>query len=131
MALNVSTTLRNAWMDSILTVAGNGALLRLRTGAKPANAAAARSGTVLVSIDLGSSWLGAASSAVATLSGTPSGTAAATGTIGHWEIMKSDTTTCVLQGTITTEGVTVDTTTVSSTGQTIRVTSGTFTAGSP
>lgn len=132
MAINLDTTLRNNMLDEIATRAGSNALLRLRTGAKPANAAASRSGTILVAIDLGTGYLAAASGGSVALAGTETGTSEVgpsyPQTIGHWEIVTSGGT-CVAQGTINTEWLSVDTTTITASGQTVNVTSGTFTAG--
>jgi hypothetical protein len=128
MAVNASTELRNAQADRIEAIAGANALLRARTGAKPANAAAARSGTILWSVDLGTNYMADAASGAAAFSGTPSGAASDDGTIGHWELMKSDGTTCVLQGNAG-EGITFDTNVISDAAQIVTVASCSFTMG--
>jgi len=47
MAVQLSVTARNARLDAIETAVGTSPILRIRTGAAPANCAAADAGTVL------------------------------------------------------------------------------------
>lgn len=94
-----SVTNRNAQLDAIETEAGVSAILKIRTGARPATCVTADSGTVLATMALPSDWMGAAAAGAKALSGTWQDTLAdATGTAGHWRIYKSDGTTCVMQG---------------------------------
>lgn len=95
-----SDTVRNARNDAWETAIGTGPLLRIRTGSQPANCAASRTGTVLVSMTLPSDWMGNSASGVKSKSGTWSGTASASGTAGHYEIMDSTGTTCHEQGSV-------------------------------
>lgn len=130
MALQLSTSVRNAMLDAIETTVGTSAILEIRTGSVPATCATADSGSVLVTYNLASDWAAAASSGSKALSSTPiSGTAGATGTAGHFRLKDSGGTTCHAQGTITATGgggdMTVDNTTITS-GQTVNVTSLTF-----
>lgn len=62
MALKYSVTVRNARLDAIETTIGTSAILKIRTGAPPANCAAADSGTVLSTVNLPSDWMAAAAS---------------------------------------------------------------------
>lgn len=133
MAIQLSTTVRNARLDALETAIGTAPILRIRTGAAPANCAAARSGTVLASMTLPSDWLAAASGGSKALSGTWQDlTADATGTAAHFEIMDSTGTTCHLQGTVTLTGgggdMTVDNTSIA-TNQQVTVTGFTLTDG--
>ncbi len=130
MALQLSTSVRNAMLDAIETTVGTSAILELRTGSVPATCATADSGTLLISYSLASDWAAAASSGSKALSNTPiSGSASATGTAGHFRLKDSGGTTCHAQGTITATGnggdMTVDNTSITS-GQTVNVTSLTF-----
>jgi hypothetical protein len=100
MALQFSTTVRNARLDQIETTIGTAPLLQIWTGSLPANCAAADAGTKLVEITLPSDWLAAASSGSKAKSGTWSGTAVATGTAVHFRIKDSGGTTCHIQGTV-------------------------------
>lgn len=130
MALQLSTSVRNAMLDAIETTVGTSAILEIRTGSVPATCATADSGSVLVTYNLASDWAAAASSGSKALSSTPiSGTAGATGTAGHFRLKDSGGTTCHAQGTITATGgggdMTVDNTSITS-GQTVNVTSLTF-----
>ena len=61
MAIQLSTTVRNARLDAIETAIGTAAMLRLRTGAPPANCGTADSGTVVATLNLPSDWMAAAS----------------------------------------------------------------------
>lgn len=131
MAIQLSVAVRNARLDAIETAIGVSAIMRIRTGAPPANCAAARSGTVLATLNLPSDWMAAASGGSKALSGTWQDTSAdATGTAAHFEIMDSSGTTCHLQGTVTATGgggdMTVDNTSFAS-GQSFSVTAFTLT----
>lgn len=61
MALQYSTAVRNARLDVVESTIGTSAVLKIRTGAAPANCAAADSGTVLATCTLPSDWMAAAS----------------------------------------------------------------------
>lgn len=125
MAIQLSVAVRNARLDAIETAIGTAAVLKIKTGAQPANCAAADSGTVLVSYTLASDWAAAASSGSKSFSGTPiAGTASGTGTAAHYRVYASDGTTCHMQGTVGTSGtdVIIDNTSINS-GQTVNVTS--------
>ena len=133
MALQFSTTVRNARLDAIETAIGTSAVLKIRTGSAPADVATADSGTVLATITLPSDWMAAASSGSKAKSGTWQDTSAdATGTAGHFRIYASDGTTAHLQGTVTlTAGggdLTLDNTSIAA-GQSITVTGFTLTEG--
>lgn len=133
MSVQLSTAVRNAMLDAIETTVGTSAVLKIRTGAQPANCAAADSGTVLATLNLPSDWMGAASSGSKAQSGTWSDSSAdATGTAAHWRLYASDGTTCGAQGTVTATGgggdITVDNTSFAS-GQAFSITGFTLTAG--
>jgi hypothetical protein len=105
MAVQESVAVRNAKLDASETTVGTAPHLRIRTGAQPANCAAARSGTVLADITLPSDWMANASGGAKAQLGTWSDSSAdASGTAAHWEIMESTLTTCHFQGTVTGTG---------------------------
>jgi hypothetical protein len=131
MAFQFSVAARNAALDAIETAAGTGPTLTIRTGAVPANCAAARTGTVLATLVLPSDWLAAASGGSKTLAGTWQDAAAdATGTAAHFSIDQG--ATCHIQGTVTATGgggdMTLDNVSIA-TGQQVTVTAFTLTAG--
>jgi hypothetical protein len=131
MALQFSTTVRNGMLDAIEVGAGTSAVLKIRTGAQPANCGAADSGTVLATINLASDWAAAASGGTKALSGLPvSDTSAdASGTAAHFRLYASDGTTCHVQGTVGTSGTDLIVDSVDFTaGQTLNVTAWTWTA---
>lgn len=131
MAIQLSTAVRNARLDAIESTIGTSAVLRIRTGAAPANCAAARSGTVLATLNLPSDWMAAAASGAKAKSGTWEDTSAdATGTAAHFEIMDSTLTTCHLQGTcgIGTGDLQLVNTSLA-TGQAVQITSFSLTDG--
>ena len=100
MALQASVAVQNARLDAIETTVGVSAILRIRTGAAPANCAAADTGTVLATVNLPSDWMAAASSGTKAKSGTwQDASADASGTAAHFRIYDSAGTTCHLQGT--------------------------------
>jgi hypothetical protein len=129
----MSTTLRNARLDAVETVVGTSAVLKIRTGAAPANCAAADSGTVLCTLSLPSDWMSAASNGSKSKSGTWEDTSAdASGTAAHFRLYASDGTTCHMQGTVTATGgggdMEIDNTVLAA-GQAFSITSFTLTEG--
>lgn len=105
MAIQLSTTVRNARLDAIETAIGVSAVLKIRTGAAPANVGTADSGTVLATLTLPSDWMAAASGGSKAKSGTwEDASADATGTAAHFRLYASDGTTAHLQGTVTATG---------------------------
>lgn len=133
MAIQLSTSVRNARLDAIETTIGTSPILRIRSGAPPASCATADSGTVLVTMTLPSDWAAAASGGSKSLLGTWSDSSAdATGTAGHFRLYDSGGTTCHLQGTVTATGgggdMTLDTASVVVT-QVVTITAFTITDG--
>lgn len=105
MALQYSVAVNNARLDSVETTTGATAVLKIRTGAAPANCAAADTGTVLATLTLPTDWMAAASAASKAKSGTWSDASAdATGTAAHFRIYESTGVTCHTQGTYGTSG---------------------------
>ncbi len=133
MSLQLSVSARNARLDTIETTIGTSPVMKIRTGAAPANCAAADTGAVLATLTLPSDWLAAAASGSKALSGTWQDTSAdAAGTAAHFRIYESTATTCHIQGTVTATGgggdMTVDNTSFAAT-QSFTVTSFTLTDG--
>lgn len=133
MALQLSTAVRNARLDAIETTIGVSAVLKIRSGAAPANVAAADSGTVLATLNLPSDWMAAAAAGAKAKAGTWEDLSAdATGTAAHFRIYAADGTTAHIQGTVTATGgggdLTVDNTSFAA-GQSFTITSFTLTDG--
>lgn len=133
MAIQLSVAARNAALDAIETAIGTAPVLEIRSGAVPANAAAADSGTLLASMSLPSDWLAAASNGSKVLSGTwQDASADAAGTAGHFRIKNTAGTVTHIQGTVTLTGgggdMTLDNTNIAL-GQQIQITSFTLSAG--
>lgn len=125
-----STALRDAENEALRTTLGANAILELRTGAAPANCAAADTGTLVTSIPLGATPFSASSSGVLSKNGTWEDTAADNGgLIAHYRF-KTSGGTCVIQGPASQTGgggeVIVNNATVVA-GQTVTVTAFTFT----
>lgn len=134
MALQFSTGVRNALLDIIETTIGASAVLKIFSGAKPANCVAANSGTVLATMALPADWMAAASGGSKAKAGTwqdASADAGAPTNAGHFRIYASDGVTCHIQGTITATGgggdLTLDTIAITA-GQAILITGFTLTA---
>lgn len=104
MARQFSTASRTAQAQAHETTVGTSPILRIRTGAPPANCAAARTGTVLATINLPSDWASASAGALTKIGTWTDSSADATGTAGHYEIMDSGGTVCHEQGTVTASG---------------------------
>jgi hypothetical protein len=133
MAIKLSTAVRNARLDAIETAIGTSAVLKIRTGAAPADVATADSGSVLATMNLQSDWMAAAASGAKAKSGTWNDTSAdAAGTAEHFRIYASDGTTAHMQGTVTATGnggdLTLDNTSIAL-AQTVTITSFTLTDG--
>lgn len=133
MALQFSTTLRNAMLDQIETVGGTSVVLQIRSGSAPANCAAANTGTLLAQIQLDSDWAAAAASGAKAFQGLPDSdtSADATGTAAHFRLFDSTVTTCFMQGTVTAVSgggdIEIDNVSIVA-GQTVQLTSWTITA---
>ncbi len=130
MALQFSVAVRNAMLDAIEVAVGASPTLEIRTGAPPANAAAADTGTLLASMALPSDWMAAAASGSKALAGTWQDAAAdGTGNAGHYRIKQGGT--CHHQGTITATGgggdMIIDNVSIAA-GQPVNVTGFTLTA---
>lgn len=133
MTLQLSVAVRNARLDAIETAAGTSPLLRIRSGAAPANCAAADAGTVLAELALPSDWAAAASGGTKAKSGTWEDLSAnATGTAAHWRLYDSTGSTCHAQGTCTATGgggdMELSTTSIVA-GDVVQVTGWTFSEG--
>ena len=104
MSLQYSGAVRDAQLDAVETVVGTSPKLQLRTGAPPADCAAADSGTLLCEITLPSDWMAAASGGSKAKSGTWTGTGAAAGNAGHFRVKNTAGSTTHAQGTVTATG---------------------------
>lgn len=105
MSIQFSAAVRNGRLDAVETVVGVSAILKIYTGSMPANVAAARTGTVLATVNLPSDWMAAASAGAKAKSGTWEDTSAdAAGTAGYFTLFASDGTTAHIQGTVTATG---------------------------
>jgi len=129
----MSVAVRNARLDQIEATIGVSAVLKIRTGAPPADCAAADSGTVLATLSLPSDWMAAASSGTKAKAGTwQDSSADAAGTAAHFRLYASDAVTCGAQGTVTATGgggdMTVDNV-VFAVGQNFTITTFTLTEG--
>lgn len=103
MARKYSTAMRDGWNAKYEEVIGTSPVLELRTGAAPANCAAANSGTLLASLTLPADFQGNSSSGVTAKAGTWAGTATVAGDVGHYRL-KSSGGTCHEQGSVTATG---------------------------
>ncbi len=130
MALQFADTTRNGMLDAIETDLGASALLKIATGAQPANCAAADSGTELIVISLPADSWAAASGGTKDKAGTWSGTATggAGATPGHFRfktsgaVVKMQGSAGIGSGDLSFNG------TITS-GQTITITAATLTGG--
>lgn len=133
MSLQYSTQVRNAGLDARETAVGVSPILRIRTGAVPANCAAADAGTVLATMTLPVDWMLAAAGGTKAMSGTwEDPMADASGLAAHFRIYESTGVTCHMQGTVTATGMggdmTIDNATITA-GYTVTITGFTLTAG--
>lgn len=99
--MQFSVDVRNARLDAIETAIGTAPTLEIRTGAPPANCAAADAGTLLASEEAPADWLAAASAGVKAIANGPwvfDGGASAEGVAGHFRLKQG--ATCHMQGTV-------------------------------
>lgn len=128
MAIQLSVAARNARLDAVETTVGASAILQIRSGAPPADCAAADSGTLLASLSLPSDWMNAASAGSKTKLGTwQDASADASGTIGHFRLKDSGGTVTHLQGTAGTSGDMVTDSATTTAGQSVTVNTFTLT----
>lgn len=132
MTIQVSVEVRNARLDAFETAAGATVKLQIRTGAQPANTAAAASGTLLAELTLPSDWMAAASAGSKGLTGSWAGAGAAAGTAAHFQIMNNAGSLCHMQGSVSATGgggdMTLDNTSIA-VSQAVNITS--FTLNEP
>ncbi|HEY6244555.1 MAG TPA: hypothetical protein VIX17_11435 [Pyrinomonadaceae bacterium] len=135
MAIQLNAATRNARLDTIESTNGTSCALEIRTGAAPADCATAGTGTILVTINLPSDWMAAASSGSKAKSGTwQDASADNTGTAAHFRVYNSqatkDNTTCFIQGSVGqgSGDLSLDNTSIVA-GQTVTITSFTLTDG--
>jgi hypothetical protein len=122
----IADAVANAMLDAWETAIGASPILRFRSGAPPANVAAASQGTVLATLALPADWMAAAAARSKAKLGTWEDLAADNnGTVGHYEIVANDGVTRKEQGTVTATGgggdMTVDNV-IFATGQPVTVT---------
>jgi hypothetical protein len=131
MAMQFGVATRNARLDQIETVLGTGAVMTIRTGAQPANCAAANAGTVLATVPLPADWLQAAANGQKLINNGPwqDLTADAGGLAAHFRIHTSGGV-CEQQGSVGqgTGDLQLDNTTLVA-GQLVQITGYTLTDG--
>jgi hypothetical protein len=133
MTVQLSASVRNAILDAIETAVGVSAVLRIRTGAQPANCAAVDAGSVLATMTLPADWMAGAAAGSKALSGSwADASADGTGTAAHFRLYATDGTTCHLQGAVTATGgggdLTLDNVSIA-VGQVVTITAFGLTAG--
>lgn len=133
MTVQISDALANAMLDAWETAIGVSPIMRLRTGAQPVNVAAASTGTVVATIPLPADFMTNAAARSKALQGTwQDASADAAGTVGHYEIVGSNGSTRMEQGSVTATGgggdMTIDNVVVAA-GQQITITA--FTRSMP
>jgi hypothetical protein len=132
MTVSFTTAVRNARADAITTAIGSSGTLRIYDGTPPASAnAALSSNTLLANLALSATYAAGASGGVLTASAISNDASAdATGTATFYRILKSDGTTVIEQGTVSTSGADLNLNTTSIViGGPVAITSKTFTEG--
>lgn len=132
MSHQYSVAVRNAGLDARQTAIGTSPVLKLFSGAEPANCAAADPAGLLATLTLPSTWMAAASGGVKAKSGSWTGAGSAGGTVASYRIYDSGLVACHVQGSVTAIGgggdMTVDNAVIANT-QAITVNSYQWTAG--
>jgi len=125
MAYQYSTTLRTAQVAQLQATIGTSGVLKIFSGAEPANCAAADPTGLLCTITLPSTFLTSASGST-TIAGTWSANASSSGTAASFR-MYDGSAVCHIQGNVTSDLV-LNNTNIAS-GQTVSVTSFSVAAG--
>lgn len=132
MAIQLGVLTRNARLDGVETTLAASPVLTIRTGAQPANCAAANAGTVLATINLPPDWMAPASGGTKTIAGGPwqDVSADAGGVAGHFRLHNTAGTVCEMQGSVGqgTGDLQLDNTTLVA-GQTVSITTWSLTDG--
>lgn len=128
MAIQFSTTVRNARLDQVESTISTSPKLRIYSGTIPADCAAAITGTLLVEMSLPSDWMAAASGGSKAMSGSWTGNGVAAGNASHFRIWNNAASTCHVQGTVAASSadMTVDNVSIA-VGQAVTVNSFTLT----
>jgi hypothetical protein len=100
MTIRLDTDIRNDIVDAIVLALGSSDL-KIYTGAQPASANNAASGTLLVTINLSGGMDAAASGSSSLTSAPETGTAVANGTAGYGRLISGD---YVIDGSVATSG---------------------------
>ena len=101
MAIQFNASARNAILQAIETEVRGSAVVEFRTGAQPASAGVADSGTLLATMQLPADYLAAASGGSSDKSGTWSTTVSAAGVPGYFRMKNSAANVSYVQGAIT------------------------------
>ncbi len=99
-----SVGVQNAKLDAVETTIGTGPLLKIFSGAEPANCAAADPAGLLVTITLPSDWMTNAAAGVKDKTGAWSAAATGAGNAASFRIYDSTGATCHVQGNVTATG---------------------------
>lgn len=130
MAFQESVAVRNAKLDQIESTIGASAVLKIFSGAEPANCAAADPAGLLCTINLPADWMSNAAAGSKAKLGTWSAAASASGTAASFRIYDSGVVACHMQGSVGqgSGDLSLDNTNIAN-GQTVTVNSFTITAG--
>jgi hypothetical protein len=132
MTIQLSLACRSARLEAIESSAGTSPVLRIFTGAQPADCASANSGTILAAFTLGVDWSAVATNGTKAFSSLPLTTTALTsGGAAHYRLHNAaSTNAAVMQGSVGlgSGDLQLDNTTIAQ-GQTINITAWTLTDG--
>mgnify|MGYP003451214417 FL=1 len=126
MTYQYSVAVRNAALDAREVAIGPSPVLRLFSGAEPANCAAADPSGLLATINLPVDWMAPAASGSKAKSGVWSGVGSAAGIVASWRIYDSGLVACHIPGN--TVDMTFDNTNIAI-GQTVTINTFQWTAG--
>jgi hypothetical protein len=131
MSVNFTQAVNHARAQAVITAAGSGATLKFYSGAAPANANAAVTGTLLVTLTIAGT-LGADLSGILTFGPVTSGTGVATMAAGYARLATSGGVTICDFTSIGLSGADINiNTTIITTGQAVAITDGTMTEAYP
>lgn len=101
MAISLAEAVRNARLNAITTYAGASAILRIYSGTRPANGGTPT--TMLAQLTCNATFAPSASTGTLTLNAiSPATSAAATGTATWFRLVRSDGSTHIMDGSVST-----------------------------
>lgn len=127
--MQYGVAVRNARLSAVESTVGTSPLLKVFSGAVPANCAASDPSGLLVTMTLPSDWMNSPSGGTSSMAGSWTDVASGAGTAQSWRIYDNSGAVCGIQGDVISDLV-LDNNSIA-VSQVVTVTSFVLTAGNP